>query len=73
MPATPALWYAQYVTTDNNKVTGAGFLVNPQDFVIPGENKDVTPGFEGEIPNDLFNSADHTPAYRFNGTIIVKL
>jgi hypothetical protein len=67
-----ALWYAQYVTTDNNRVTGAGFVVDPQVFVDAPNNKQVTPGFNGEIPSDLFN-ADRTPAYRFNGTVLAKL
>jgi len=67
-----ALWFAQYKTDDNNKVLGAGFVVDPQVFVVPAENKQVTPGFNGEIPRDLFNT-DHSPAYRFNGTAVVKL
>ena len=67
-----ALWYAQYKTDDNNKVLGAGFVVDPQVFVDAPNNKQVTPGFDGEIPADLFNT-DHTPAYRFDGSAVVKL
>ena len=67
-----ALWYAQYKTDDNNKVLGAGFVVDPQVFVVPAENKQVTPGFNGEIPQNLFKT-DHTSNYRFNGTSLEKL